>query len=123
MKNCYIVFVKNFRAWLDVELKRRGLTQAELAERGGFNDASLSRVLSGQRQMGVDMARQIGDVLHVHPAVVMIKAGVFPESELFNASRSELIEIVNGLSQRDYLAAVTMLRALAEQRGKTTSGE
>lgn len=54
----YPVYLKEFR-------KKRNLTVAELAERVGTTEASISRYETGSRKLPVEMAKKIADVLKV----------------------------------------------------------
>ena len=54
----YPVYLKEIR-------KKRNLTVAELAERVGTTEASISRYETGSRKMSVEMAKKIADVLKV----------------------------------------------------------
>ena len=54
----YPVYLKEIR-------KKRNLTVAELAERVGTTEASVSRYETGRRKLPVEMAKKIADVLKV----------------------------------------------------------
>lgn len=54
----YPVYLKEIR-------KKRNLTVAELAERVGTTEASISRYETGSRKLSVEMAKKIADVLKV----------------------------------------------------------
>lgn len=54
----YPVYLKEIR-------KKRNLTVAELAERVGTTEASISRYETGNRKLPVEMAKKIADVLKV----------------------------------------------------------
>ena len=46
-------------------LQMQGLTQKELAERTGLTEASVSRLVSGERSGRIETWFKIADVLHV----------------------------------------------------------
>jgi transcriptional regulator with XRE-family HTH domain len=55
-----------------VELrKKRGLTQAELAERAGTTEATISRLETGDRQLNSKWLERLGKALKVKPAQIV----------------------------------------------------
>src|SRR3954452_2764661 len=66
---------KPFAAWLDATMKKRGLTQAELARAVGVADAQVSRWRRGQVVPTVRYLQQIADVIGVQRTTLDRLAG------------------------------------------------
>jgi len=56
--------------------EKNGLTQSELSERAGLTQATISSLESNRITLGVERAKVLAKVLHVHPAVLL-----FPDWE------------------------------------------
>jgi transcriptional regulator with XRE-family HTH domain len=87
-----------FTKWLLKELDQRDWSQAKLARLGGFSRSSLSRILNGQRKIGVDVASKIADALSLPPEVVFQKAGLLKIKEPGNEQLQELVTLYEQLS-------------------------
>lgn len=64
--------------WLLRELEDRGWSQSELARRAGIGNATLSRIISGTRDAGPDVARAIAQALGETPEKIYRLAGLLP---------------------------------------------
>ena len=59
------------------EMKRADIrSQSELARRADVSDAAISDVLSGRRNLGLDLAKAIAKALGVHSVDVLYAAGL-----------------------------------------------
>lgn len=110
-----VVTMDKFKAWLQTEMDKRGLSQSELARRGEFNPASLSRVLSGTRQIGADMAVGIARALHVRPERVMYQAGLIPTLPLEDDLIEEMDAILEGWGPEERRQWLELTRLRNEQ--------
>lgn len=84
--------------------KMRGLTQSQLAEAIGANQATISKIEKGDGNPTLDMMQRIAAALRVHP------------SQLFKRDTLEqrAIEALEGLSDEAAReAAITVLEAMA----------
>lgn len=68
----------NFVEWLEGEMKARNWRPAELAQAAGLYSATLSRVLSGDRQPGPDFCVAVAKAFSVPPDTVFRLAGLLP---------------------------------------------
>lgn len=68
-----------FGAWLRVQIKRRGLTQTEFAERAGTVQSVVSRWIRGERLPDTDSCDRIADALGVHIDEVLVRASHRPD--------------------------------------------
>jgi transcriptional regulator with XRE-family HTH domain len=72
--------MNRFGEWLVEEMKKAGIrSQSELARRAGASDAAISDVLSGRRNLGLDLARAIAEALDLDPVDVLYAAGLLPK--------------------------------------------
>lgn len=110
-----IATMERFNAWLQQEMDKRGLSQSELARRGNFNPASLSRVLGGTRQLGADMAVGIARALHVRPERVMYQAGLIPNLPLEDDLIEEMDAILEGWGPEERRQWLELTRLRNEQ--------
>ena len=86
--------------------KVRGLTQTQLADAIGANQATISKIESGGGNPTLDMIQRIADALHVHP------------SQLFTRDQLEqrvLDALARLRDEREREAAITVLEAMAKQ--------
>lgn len=51
--------------------KKNELTQAELADRSGLTQATISSIENERVQLGVERAKALARALHVHPAALL----------------------------------------------------
>ena len=72
---CYSFHVETFKDWLDKELRERGWLAADLARASGLAEATISRIASGSRGLGVDSLIAIANALDVDPADVLRQLG------------------------------------------------
>jgi transcriptional regulator with XRE-family HTH domain len=112
---------ENFGEWLKSNLKRKGLSQTELAEIIGVRPAQISRIISGERGTTPDTLEGIARAFGVPIQSVYIAAGLIPsvseEKELIN----QLLHLTAQLpeqDQQDILEYARMRVQLAEKRGK-----
>ena len=107
----------NFANWLQNELDKRGWNQAELARKSGAKTASISRVMTGTRNIGPDLAISIALALGLPADIVYEKAGLLPKNnkshriqdniiayktqELSEAQADEVIQFIEFLQDRD----------------------
>ena len=85
--------------------KRRGLTQAQLAEASGLDQGFLSKVENGDANPTLDKITDIAAALKVHPA------------ELFGlpALQQRAIAALNSIDPQRQEAALTVLEAMARK--------
>ncbi len=76
----YTCLMANFGEWLDQELATKGWTRADLSRASGITEATLSRIVSGTRGVGPDVAKVIAETMHIDPVIVFRKAGILPPS-------------------------------------------
>ena len=69
----------NFSAWLQDQLNKKKMNQAELAEATHTTPATVSRLMGGTRKPGSKLCISIAKVLDVSPEEVFVVAGLLPK--------------------------------------------
>jgi transcriptional regulator with XRE-family HTH domain len=110
-----------FAEWLLNEMQRRDLSQSELARRAGLAQATISYVLSGERNPGPEFCLGIAKAMNIPPEVVFQEAGIFPPSSAETKNRKEADHLFSQLSDRQQNDVLTMMRALVEERYRGSS--
>lgn len=67
---------KSFPEWLNIELQRRDMIPADITKRTGLSSGQISRILSGDRNPGLDALLMIADALHIPRIQVFRAAGL-----------------------------------------------
>ena len=68
----------NFSGWLQEELKKRGMSQADLSRKSGLSTAAVSRIMGGSRGVGAEACTAIARALKLPPETVFRQAGLLP---------------------------------------------
>lgn len=68
-----------FVDWLNAQLNERGWKSSELARRSDIDSGYLSRILSGERNPGIDTYSQIAQALDLKLETVLQAAGYLPD--------------------------------------------
>jgi len=114
--------METFGDWLLTAIEDKGWKQAELARRAHIKDATLSRIITGSRQIGPDVAQSIARALKVPPEQVYRKAGLLPPSSPRAEDIEEALWILGGLSARMRLTVLAMLRGLPRMTAGAEAG-
>jgi transcriptional regulator with XRE-family HTH domain len=94
----------DFVTWVNSELKERGWTQTELASRGGFTGAALSKLLSRERMPGVDICKGIARAFGMKDVEVMRLAGLVDqeiETTEYSQAIRNTIRMMKDLDEKD----------------------
>ena len=67
-----------FVKWLLDEMETKGISQAELARRSNITQGTISRIVSGERNIGFDVCVAISKALKIAPENVLRAAGLLP---------------------------------------------
>lgn len=111
----------DFIQWLRERIRISGLTQSEIAARAGISEAQLSRVLSRERNPGIDFCVGIARALNVPPENVFAEAGIFRYRSKESKNFKEAEHLFSQLSDRQQNDVLTMMRALVEERRRGSS--
>lgn len=106
-------------SWIEEELNKRGWSIRELARRAGLSHASVSHVLNGYRNPGVDFCLGIAKAFSVSPISVLEKAKIIPKMDDEDLSFRELWHHVRKLSYRDRVRLIQIAREWAREEEET----
>lgn len=106
----------SFATWLIEELKKKDWSQSDLARRAGVSQVTVSRVLSETRQPGPEFCQGVAQALRIPPEQVFRRAGLLPLKSQQQEGIEELLFYYEQLTPGDQARALTLLRALAEER-------
>lgn len=70
--------MKNIAEWLNEELTRVGLTQAELSRKSGVSTAQIARAINGQRGLSEASIKAIAEALKIPPEQAFRDVGFLP---------------------------------------------
>jgi len=114
-----------FSRWLAAELERQGVSQGELARKMGMHQSTVSRVVRGTRNAGVDFYRDLIRALNVAPEIVLTEAGFMPRRPTNDPTLAQAGHILAQLSEHDQQMALAVLEAMFEtaQRDRTRVAE
>ena len=68
----------NLQTWIYAELDRRGWVQAELARRANVTPSHISRLLSGETKLGLELVVGLSRALETPTDEVLRLAGILP---------------------------------------------
>jgi transcriptional regulator with XRE-family HTH domain len=101
-----------FGKWLSQELKRRGLSQSDLARAGNFTNAVISNIVNGRRGVGSRTLTRIASALNLPAEHVFEKAGLLPHGGLSQAKR-DLLDLIPNISDGDALALLDLVKPVS----------
>lgn len=70
--------MSNLQRWIIEEINRLGWTQAELSRRADVSAGHVSRVLSGEANLGLELAQGIARAFGISLEEVLRRAGILP---------------------------------------------
>jgi transcriptional regulator with XRE-family HTH domain len=98
----------DFSVWLELQLGARGWRPADLATAAGLPNATITRILNGERRAGPDVATAIAQAFDLSPEFVFRRAGLLPESpgperDLSFQEMSEIMRNMTADERRDVI--------------------
>ncbi len=109
-----------FASWLEKEIEARGWTIRELARRAGLAHVTISNILNGTRNPGVEFCLGVAKALREPPELVFRRAGLLPkregiEDELYDRFRA-YIEALSPERREELFRYVMFLHQLEVDR-------
>lgn len=89
----------SFAEWLDGEMARRRISQAELARRGGISQAAISLVLKRKRQAGPDLCSAVARALGLPESQVFRAAGLLPPNREINPTAEAIMHDLGDMTE------------------------
>lgn len=109
--------------WIEEEMAKRGWRPADLARKAEIDSGFLSRILSGQRQPGLDacigIARALG--VSIDTVVRHARPGELPPITSDQASEREILYKIRSLDQEDRLKVMEYIK-WAEYQARLEGG-
>lgn len=72
----------SFQEWLNKQLFDRNLIPADITKRTGLSSSQISRIISGEREPGIDALIAIADALYLPRSQVFVAAGILENNNL-----------------------------------------
>lgn len=118
---------EKFVSWLEEEMANRGWQAADLADAMKKDDATISRVLSGERNAGPEFCRVLANALRIPQKLVFVKAGLMdeidPNEPTFTERVWEAINLFVDMDDDSMQDEVAAMRARAERRKRGSSAD
>jgi transcriptional regulator with XRE-family HTH domain len=103
---------EDFTNWLLEQIEQRGWDQAELSRRSGVTTAQVSRIFTGERKAGPEVARKFARALGLPPETVFRQAGLLPKARLQVEGEEELLHLFAELTGEDRQRLLAIARTL-----------
>lgn len=105
----------NLVDWLTEEIENRGWSLRELGRRAGLSHATISNILSGQTNPGLDFCVGIARALDVSAESVLRRADLLPRRAEETESRREMLYLFDQLTEETQETVITMLRGYVRE--------
>lgn len=104
----------DFANWLQREMDRRRMTQADLARASGLSTAAISRIISGVRRVGPSACRAIARALNLPEESVFRRAGLLSDRpEIDDVALAEWIHLWRMATPEERESMVELARVLS----------
>lgn len=105
--------------WLSEEMEKRGWGVNELARRANVDPGHLSRILSGERNAGIETYNKFAKAFRVPLETVLAKAGLIPAKEENNdPTVDEINYLLSQLPDNERGIALALIRSLYEHHAQ-----
>jgi transcriptional regulator with XRE-family HTH domain len=108
--------MNDFGTWLAQELNDREWSMSKLARLCGVTHATISRIISGERNPSNELLLAIAQALLLSPEFVMHKAGILGPEPPQTASLIEANRLFAQLTDEERRMKIVEMRALIERR-------
>jgi transcriptional regulator with XRE-family HTH domain len=109
----YLMTGIDFPEWLQNELDRRSMSQADLARLSGLTTAGISRIMTGQRKAGPEACASIARALDLPPETVFRAAGLLPPKKEEPPTLGEWMFLYLNASEEEQERMLEMARVLS----------
>jgi transcriptional regulator with XRE-family HTH domain len=104
-----------FSEWLDAELKKKEWTRADLARHSHVRESTISMVYSGNRNVGLKLAKAIAEALSLPPITVFRAAGITEQEPEYIPLLDEWTAVFYELTQEDQQEILEIARMKANK--------
>lgn len=114
---------ESFIDWLREELRKRDMSQAELARRAGLSASNISMTISGKKAVGINTIQGIATAFGYPDDFVMVKAGLLPDpGNLRNIKEQIVSHKTSELSEDELDELLTYIEFMQSRPTKPKSG-
>lgn len=106
--------MKKFGSWLVKELDARNMSQSDLARACKITTAQMSRIVSGERNAGVETLTNIAHALKFPVDFVFEKAGLLPPTSELSPTKRTVINLIKGFPDSDLEMVIALLKQREE---------
>lgn len=106
----------NFVDWLNIEMGKNRISQAELAKRADLSQAIINKVIRGERMPGTEFCTKIARAFKYPPEFVFRIAGLLPKEPASDAMIAELDFLVRQLPTDQQNELIEIARAKGKRR-------
>lgn len=108
----FICMSGNFSNWIQKELQDRNWSQADLADKAGITDATVSRLVNDVRGPGPKLCNKLAKALNYPPEFVFKMAGLLPPEKEASPALEEANQLLSELPEEYQKQALQLLRFL-----------
>jgi len=106
-----------FIEWLYKELKSRNMSQRQFALLAGLSPGTISHVLGGSRNPGLDFCEKIAEALDIPTILVLEKAEIISKEEIGKDTDFLLLEhLYHSLDKQDRRLLIDFAKMLKHKR-------
>lgn len=102
--------MEKFGSWLLKELAKRDMSQSDLARACKITTAQMSRIVSGERNAGIETLTNIAHSFKLPVDFIFEKAGLLPPNSELSPIMRALINLAKGLPDSDLEMVITLLK-------------
>lgn len=110
--------MEKFLKWLEAELQNRDWSPADLARRASLGQATIHKILNGDRKAGPDVSLAIARAMGEDPVRVFRLAGLLPPQPDPAPGETELLHTFRDLPVSQQVFFLRMVRGLAGLPGQ-----
>lgn len=112
----YSIVNKLFSEWLVDELRKRGMTQADLARASGISRGGISNLINQVRNPDAETCLSISRALNLPPETVFRAAGLLPPVDKDTEYQEQFFHYLSQLSPQERQEILELLRFKAERQ-------
>jgi len=102
--------MEKFGSWLLTELDERDMSQSDFAHACKITTAQMSRIVSGERNAGIETLTNIAHTFKIPVDFIFEKAGLLPPNSELSVIKRTLIDLAKGLPDSDLEMVIALLK-------------
>lgn len=109
--------MNTFTEWIQQQLDERDWKRSVLARQAGISESTLSNIMNGNRNAGMDAIVSIAKGFKLPPEIALRKAGIIPDVPDDDPQVKQIVDLARNLSPQKRREAASYLLWLFERRG------